>query len=79
MKVFENKSHRMLIAAALVLMVLAVPIGAYALDYIIVPILSRSAGDLVDQVAPFLSPDGVVSADPGTNSLIIMGSRTIPQ
>jgi len=61
-------------AAVLVLAVVLVSGAVYALDYIIVPILTRSAEDLVDQVAPFLSPEGVVSADPGTNSLIVMDS-----
>jgi hypothetical protein len=59
-------------AALLLLATVTAPGTVSALDYIIVPILTREATDLVDQVAPFLSPDGVVSADPGTNSLIIM-------
>ena len=62
----------MAFASVLVIAAVLSPCTAYTLDYIIVPILTRSAEDLVDQVAPFLSPEGVVSADPGTNSLIIM-------
>lgn len=71
MRVFVHRRKKIFIASLVVAMVLASG-AAFALDYIIVPILTRSAEDLVDQVAPFLSPEGVVSADPGTNSLIIM-------
>jgi hypothetical protein len=60
------------VAALFLLAAVTVPGVVCALDYIIVPILTREAEDLVDQVAPFLSPEGVVSADPGTNSLVIM-------
>ncbi|MBN1883160.1 MAG: hypothetical protein JW885_13415 [Deltaproteobacteria bacterium] len=72
MKFLKKTRPMMLLAALLIPAAIMAPGAASAMDYIIVPILTREASDLVDQVAPFLSPEGVVSADPGTNSLIIM-------